>query len=234
MPEQAEKAYDEIAEWYSSRKEGSYEFKILLPTILNLLGIIRHKDLLDIGCGPGIYAGELAKRGANVFGIDISRKMLDKARNNTETTNTKVELLKADVHLLPFKDESFDIAVLILTILNAKIIREAARVLKSKGILLFSDTHPVIESKGKWESNIIGAGRIVEDYFSQDKRERRIEPTQGKSIILKYYACTIEQCVNVFANVRFKILRIAEPRPRIDVRNRIQFILIDAQECHTS
>jgi ubiquinone/menaquinone biosynthesis C-methylase UbiE len=218
VPKQAERAYNEIAEWYSARKRGSYEFKILLSAILNLLKNIHGKSLIDIGCGPGVYSVEFAKRGANVIGIDISGKMLDKARNNAKKTNMELMLQKADAHFLPFMDESFDIAVLILTILNAKMIQEAARVLKPKGFLLFSDTHPIIESKGRWESDTIGAGRIIEDYFSREKREWRIEPTSGETIILKYYTRTIEQCVNMIANAGFKILRIAEPRPGIEVR----------------
>jgi ubiquinone/menaquinone biosynthesis C-methylase UbiE len=218
MPEQAEEAYDEIADWYSARKRGSYEFKILLPAILNLLGDLRGKSLIDIGCGPGVYSLEFAKRGAIVLGLDISQKMLDKARNSAKMTNTKLTLQKTDAHFLPFMDESFDIAVLILTILNAKMVQEAARVLKPDGLLLFSDTHPIIESKGKWESDGMGAGRIIEDYFSQDKREWRIEHVPGKTVSLKYYTRTIEQCVNMIADAGLKILRIAEPKPRRDVQ----------------
>lgn len=218
IPEQAEKGYDTIADWYSLRKRGSYEFKILLPTILNLLGNLHRKNLIDIGCGPCAYSVEFAKREAKVFGLDISRKMLDKAKNNAETTNMKLTLLKADAHFLPFMNESFDLAVLILTILNAKIVQEAARVLKPDGLLLFSDTHPIIESKGRWESNGMDARRIIEDYFSQDKREWRIEPSPGRTVIFKYCTRTIEQCVNMIVDTGFKILRIAEPKPGTDVR----------------
>ena len=102
--------------------------------------------------------------------------MLDKARDSTEMANMNLTLQKADAHSLPYTDDSFDVAVLILTILNSKMVEEAARVLKPGGLLLFSDTHPIIESKGRWEGNDIGAGRIVEDYFLQDKREWRIKP----------------------------------------------------------
>ena len=94
-------------------------------------------------------------------------------------------------------DDSFDVTVLILTILNMKMVEEAARVLKPGGFLLFSDTHPVIESKGRWEGNDIGAARIVEDYFSRDKREWRIKLNSGRIIRTKYYTRTIEQCVNM-------------------------------------
>lgn len=217
IPEQAEKAYDEVASWYSARKRGSYEFKIQLPVILNLLGDLREKSLIDIGCGPGVYSVEFAKRGANVFSLDISRKMLDKAKDNSKVANKKLILQKADAHLLPHRDDSFNIAVLILTILNSKIVEEVARVLEPGGLFLFSDTHPIIESKGSWESNDVGAGRIVEDYFIQGKREWRIEPDLKRVITLRYYTRTIEQCVNMITGAGFKILRIAEPTPRKDI-----------------
>lgn len=215
---QAAEAYDEIADWYSERKRGSYEFKMLLPAILNLLGDLRGKKLIDIGCGPGAYSVEFAKRGADVLGIDVSQKMLDKARNNAETANVKLTLQKSDAHSLPSTDESFDIVFLALTILNTKMVKEAARVLKPGGLLLFSDTHPIIESKGRWEGNDIGAARVVEDYFSQDKRQWQIKPDPGRTIILKYYTRTIEQCVDMIADAGFKILRIAEPKPGEDVK----------------
>jgi ubiquinone/menaquinone biosynthesis C-methylase UbiE len=218
VPEQAREAWDKLADWYSARKRGSYEFKMQLPAILDLLGDLRGKSLIDIGCGPGVYSVEFAKRGANVLGVDLSRKMLDKARNNAETANVQLILQNVDAHLLPYTDDSFDVAVLILTILNTKMVEEAARVLKPGGLLLFSDTHPVIESKGRWEGNDIGAARIVEDYFSRDKREWRIKLNSGRIIRTKYYTRTIEQCVNMIADAGFKILRIVELKPGKDIK----------------
>lgn len=243
IPEQAEEAYDKIADWYSTRKRDSYEFKIQFPAILNLLGDLCGKRLIDIGCGPGTYSVEFARRKANVFGADISRKMLNKAKKNAKMTNMTLMLQKADAHSLPYNDGSFDVAVLILTILNSKMLEETARVLRPGGLLLFSDTHPIIESKGRWEGNDVGAGRIVEDYFSRNKRKWRIEPGPGRTITLKYYARTIEQCMNMIADAGFKILRIVEPKPGKDVKNsdplhydrcsRVPFFIIYLAEKYT-
>ena len=218
VPEQAEEAWDKLADWYSARKRGSYEFKMQLPAILNLLGDLRGKNLIDIGCGPCVYSVEFAERGVDVSVVDLSQNMLDKARDNAETANVELTLQKADAHSLPYKGESFDVAVLIFMILNTKIIEEAVRVLKPSGLLLFSDTHPALEAKGQWESGNIGAPRIIEDYFSHDKRKWRIEPGPGRTITLKYYTRTIEQCVNMIADEGFKILRIVEPKPGKDVK----------------
>jgi len=213
IPEQAEEAWNKLTAWYSKRKKESYEFKIQLPAILNLLGDLQGKRLIDIGCGPGIYSVEFAKRGADVLGIDISRKMLEEARKNAEPLSLKLTLCKADAYSIPCPNNSFDITVIILAILNRKIIKEAVRTLKPDGLLLISDTHPIIEAIGEWENDKIGAPRIIRDYFSQGKKEWQIEYNSEKTLTLKYSTQTIEQCVNMIANAGLKILRIVEPKP---------------------
>jgi ubiquinone/menaquinone biosynthesis C-methylase UbiE len=213
VPEQAEEAWDKLANWYSARKKGSYEFKIQLPVILNLLGSLRGKSLIDIGCGPGNYSMEFAKRGATVLGVDLSKKMLDKARNNAKMADVKLTLQKTDAYSIPCRDNSFDVAVIILAILNDKIIKEAARVLKPSGLLLISDTHPTLEAKGRWESDKIGAPRVIDDYFSREKKKWRINYDAERTITLEYCTQTIEQCVNMITDAGFKILRIVEPKP---------------------
>ena len=61
IPEQAEEAWDKLANWYSARKKGSYEFKIQLPAILNLLGNLHGKSLIDIGCVQATIPWNLQK-----------------------------------------------------------------------------------------------------------------------------------------------------------------------------
>ncbi len=46
--------------------------------------IDKNSDVLDIGCGPGKYAIEFAKKCKNVVGLDVSDKMLKHARENTK------------------------------------------------------------------------------------------------------------------------------------------------------
>lgn len=50
------------------------------PAVLDLLGPVAGKRILDVGCGPGLYAKELVDRGASVVGIDHSPEMIGIAR----------------------------------------------------------------------------------------------------------------------------------------------------------
>jgi 2-polyprenyl-3-methyl-5-hydroxy-6-metoxy-1,4-benzoquinol methylase len=50
------------------------------PAVLGLLGDVTGKRVLDAGCGPGLYAEELVRRGASVVGFDESPEMVRLAR----------------------------------------------------------------------------------------------------------------------------------------------------------
>ena len=48
--------------------------------LLDLLGEVSRMRVLDLPCGEGRVARELARRGARVVGVDLSTSMLDRAR----------------------------------------------------------------------------------------------------------------------------------------------------------
>ena len=51
-----------------------------MPAMLEILGNVKGKNILDFGCGTGIYAKLLTKKGANVKGFDISKYAIDNAK----------------------------------------------------------------------------------------------------------------------------------------------------------
>jgi SAM-dependent methyltransferase len=63
--------------------------------------------VLDVGCGPGRHAHELARRGIAVHGIDISRRFVDLA---TEHAPPGASFERLDARALPFAAE-FDAAI---------------------------------------------------------------------------------------------------------------------------
>lgn len=65
----------------------------------------RTMRILDIGCGTGRHAIELAKRGYRVTGVDLSEDQLNRARLKAEAAGVSVTFLHADARLLPFMQE---------------------------------------------------------------------------------------------------------------------------------
>lgn len=68
--------------------------------------------ILDIGCGTGRHAIELAKRGYSVVGVDLSGAQLDKARSNALKENVSPRFLQADARMLTLTNE-FDLVTII-------------------------------------------------------------------------------------------------------------------------
>ena len=71
------------------------------------LGLSSTTRVLDVGCGPGRHAHELARRGIPVHGIDISRRFIDIARSNAPDGAT---FERADARFLDF-DGEFDAVI---------------------------------------------------------------------------------------------------------------------------
>lgn len=117
--------------------------------ILDLLGDVRGKRVLDVGCGDGDLAVELARRGAMVVGLDASPAMIAAARARAERGAMPVTFATGTAEALPFAPGSFDVVVAV-TILcfvadGAPAFAEAARVLRPGGAF-------VIGELGRWSS----------------------------------------------------------------------------------
>lgn len=75
--------------------------------IVEVLGLAAGDRVLDVGCGPGRHAHELARRGIAVHGIDISDRFVEIARAEAPDGATFERL---DARSLPF-DGEFDAVV---------------------------------------------------------------------------------------------------------------------------
>ncbi|MEO1056601.1 MAG: class I SAM-dependent methyltransferase [Actinomycetota bacterium] len=59
-----------------------------VDTIVDILDLQPGMRVLDVGCGPGRHAHELASRGIDVHGIDISERFIDLARDGVDPDAT--------------------------------------------------------------------------------------------------------------------------------------------------
>lgn len=120
----------------AERTEGEVE------RIWRLLDLQPGMEVLDLACGHGRIANQLAARGCAVTGIDITPGFLDVARRDAAALGVSVEYVEGDMRALPWT-ERFDRVVNWFTAYgyfddagNRAVLSEAYRALKPGGELL--------------------------------------------------------------------------------------------------
>jgi ubiquinone/menaquinone biosynthesis C-methylase UbiE len=108
--------------------------------VLEHLGSVEGKRILEVACGRGGFAHVLAARGALMFGADFSEQALEIAKSRQISgIRTHLELTQADAENLPNANQSFDVVVSCETIEHlpnpTKALREMARVCREDGVL---------------------------------------------------------------------------------------------------
>ncbi|MDO4554933.1 MAG: class I SAM-dependent methyltransferase [Lachnospiraceae bacterium] len=100
-------------------------------------------NVLDVGCGAGLFSVMLAQHGHKVTGIDLTPDMIACARRMAAEEGVSCHFEIMDAEQLIFKDETFDLVIsrnLTWTLPNAAIAyQEWLRVLKKEGVLLNFD-----------------------------------------------------------------------------------------------
>jgi ubiquinone/menaquinone biosynthesis C-methylase UbiE len=120
-------------------------YKSLRASLIARAGIGPGMQVLDVGCGPGLYAPSITTLGASYTGIDASGIALAEARRRCPESDS-LRFLRLDLREgLAFADGSFDRAVCnnVLYILKAedrqRVLNEVARVLVPGGVAAFSE-----------------------------------------------------------------------------------------------
>ncbi|BBH51740.1 bifunctional 2-polyprenyl-6-hydroxyphenol methylase/3-demethylubiquinol 3-O-methyltransferase UbiG [Fluviispira sanaruensis] len=106
-----------------------------------IIELIKKEDVtvLDVGCGGGLLANDLAKMNYKVTGVDIHQEVLNVGKKYDSTGSVKY--LYADAHALPFPDACFDV-VCILDVLEhvdnyIQVLNECVRCLKNGGYIFY-------------------------------------------------------------------------------------------------
>jgi SAM-dependent methyltransferase len=113
-----------------------------------LLGDVKGKRVLEIGCGQAACARWLTNAGARAIATDLSTGMLAHAQAGNQRTGIELPLVQATAEHLPFATSSVDIAcsafgaVPFVTSVE-KMFAEVRRILRPSGSWVFSVTHPM-------------------------------------------------------------------------------------------
>ena len=110
----------------------------------NRLTTLQNKSkILDGGIGAGLFIEALIRATGNryqIFGIDISERLLKRARRNLSSFNSEVTLESGDIHQLPFSGGEMDLVISALALEHAQnpaaVIREMSRVLSRNSTMI--------------------------------------------------------------------------------------------------
>ncbi len=140
--------------------------------LIEHFGLKPGNRVLDLGCGPGLYASRLAKRGLKVTGIDYSRRSVEYARRAADEQGLDIQYLYQDYlaqeYLPSGTSERFDLAIMIycdFAVLSDEkqgiLLGRVAWALKPGGRFVFDvftpEQHPVKETTS-WSFSQGGVG----------------------------------------------------------------------------
>ena len=111
--------------------------------VMDMMGELSGRRVLDAGCGDGALVRAAASRGADVTGIDTDPAMLAVARSRAAQAGLHATFMEGPVERLPFPNASFDVVVSITVLCfvadAAGAVREMVRVLRPGGRLVLGE-----------------------------------------------------------------------------------------------
>ena len=182
---------------------------------LKLLGDVKGKKIIELGCGGAQNSIALAKRGAICTGVDISREQLKFAKELARLNKVEVNFIEGDLENLEMiEDDVFDIAISAIAFdwLQdfKKGFNEFYRILNHNGVIVFSIIHPFFIRLGETPKNL----KIETSYF--ERIDNFKEPT---GVSISFCIPTIGDVINNLIACNFTIEKVLEPEPVEDNAN---------------
>jgi len=163
-------------DWIAHADTNDYRNHYLMPRMFALLGDVRGRTILDLGCGEGGYARELTRRGAHVTGADGSERLIEVARQRADAEGLDIRFVCANANALDdIASRAFDAVVAAMSLMDVEdyggAIGEAHRVLRPGGELVMSITHPCFSAPtSRWVRD--SAGEL--EHFAVDRYFERV------------------------------------------------------------
>lgn len=168
-------SYDQHGASYAKRRlSGGMLFNdyIEAPVVRDLLGSAKHlagTNVLDIGCGPGVYSKLLIRSGANVLGVDSSHVMLSATEEYCSTAVASAtgggRFVLSSFEAIDLGQERFDIMLATFMISYfpdlPRAFEKMGAHLAPHGRIITSMLHPV-----RLFSQRTNEGYVVSDYFA--------------------------------------------------------------------
>jgi SAM-dependent methyltransferase len=176
-----------------------------------LLGDLRGRRVLEVGCGAGQCARWLRGQGATVVGLDLSFRQLQHSHRLDGVTGTPVPVVCATATRIPLADRSFDLACSAFGALPfiadvEVVMSEVARVLRPGGRWVFAVTHPM---RWMFDDDPTEHGmRVTRSYF--DRTPYVEEDEEGRPSYVEHHH-TLGDWVRAVVSAGFVVEDLIEP-----------------------
>jgi ubiquinone/menaquinone biosynthesis C-methylase UbiE len=204
------------------RHESGLNMAVDQPAMRSLLPPLAGKRVLDLGCGFGKMCRYAIESGAaNVVGVDISSKMLAKARE--DTADARISYVQSALEDLSFAPASFDVVLSSLALHYIErfdsICANVKLWLVAGGAFVFSVEHPMVTAYPV--GDYLGPRGEKEHWTVDNYKLEGIRHTQWfTDDVIKYHR-SVETYVNTLIDKGFAIARLLEPEATADaVRER--------------
>lgn len=189
---------------------GAPEWSVVRGMLPDLNG----KRAVDLGCGFGWAARFMREHGArSVLGLDLSERMLERARADTD--DGAIEYRSSDLNTLELPEATFDLAFSSLAFHYVPDFGRLIRMIRSSlvpgGQLLFTVEHPVFMATARpgWTQSADGRKSwLVTGYSAEGERQT----DWFKAGVRKYHR-TVATTLNTLIDVGFSIRRVEEFAP---------------------
>jgi 2-polyprenyl-3-methyl-5-hydroxy-6-metoxy-1,4-benzoquinol methylase len=198
-----------------------YRYEFFGPAHAAQCGEVQGLSLLDVGCGSGYFAREMAARGAQVTGVDISPRMIALADEHETTSPLGITYRVVDVANLSsaFEPQSFDMATSCLALQDmpqpGKVFSGVHRILRHGGRFVASIEHPCTNPPFRaWERDARGLKRwlCIDRYFERGQREYIWSRWPGAFTTTANHA-PLEDWFAWIVEAGFQLRALREPRP---------------------
>jgi SAM-dependent methyltransferase len=186
-------------------------------TIARLLGPVRGKRVLELGCGAGAASIGLVQNGATVIGIDSSPDAIESARAAAERAEVRLDLRAGDLADLAFlRADSIDAAASdgALAAIGdlGRLFRQVHRVLRPGAPFAFSLPHPMAlgtETEPLPEGALpLGRTYVSRSYF--DDAPIDLESDGARLVVTRH---TLSEVFTGLTRAGFRVDTLLEPEP---------------------
>lgn len=206
---------------YIALRERTDNYNDLLeqPAMKKLLPDLKNKSVLDLGCGFGANCIDFVNRGAkSVVGIDISKNMLNLAKKRN--SDRKIKYQKMSMTEISKLNEKFDFIYSSLAFHYVqdfnKLMEDIYNLLNDRGILLFSQEHPIVTSSLNGSNHYVTENENIKGYLMSYYQNPGLRKESWFVDGVEKYHRTLSQTVNALCSAGFIVEHMAEPVPSHD------------------